>query len=81
VKPQIIDAVMAEFAHVSTGKLFISIAAGVTVTRLESALPGASVIRVMPNTPLMYGLGSSALVKKDPVTDEQFEFIRGCFNE
>jgi pyrroline-5-carboxylate reductase len=34
----------------------------------------------MPNTPLMYGLGSSALVKQDPVTDEQFEFIRGCFN-
>ncbi len=41
--------------------LLISIAAGVTLTKLEGALPpGARVIRVMPNTPALVGAGASA---------------------
>ena len=79
VKPQIIDTVMAQFAHVSTGKLFISIAAGVTVTRLESALPGASVIRVMPNTPLQVGCGVSALCRGCGVKDDDYALACDMF--
>jgi pyrroline-5-carboxylate reductase len=41
--------------------LLISIAAGVTLAKLENALPaGARVIRVMPNTPALVGEGASA---------------------
>ena len=41
--------------------LLISIAAGVTLAKLETALPaGARVIRVMPNTPALVGEGASA---------------------
>jgi len=44
--------------------LFISIAAGVTLGRLEGALgSGARVIRVMPNAPAMVGQGMAALVR------------------
>ena len=64
VKPQTIDAVLTEFARAAgaargsgrASKLFVSIAAGVTLDRLERALGGrARVIRVMPNAPAMVG--------------------------
>lgn len=39
------------------GQIFVSIAAGVEVRRIENALPGAAVIRIMPNTPCAVGAG------------------------
>lgn len=45
-------------------RLFISIAAGVSIARLEARLGGgARVIRVMPNAPAMVGEGMAALVR------------------
>jgi pyrroline-5-carboxylate reductase len=45
-------------------RLFISIAAGITLTRIATALGGgARVIRVMPNAPAMVGQGMAALVR------------------
>lgn len=68
VKPQQIDAVMAEIAPVSAGKLVLSIAAGVPIARIAKALPGTSVVRVMPNTPLLVGEGVSALCRDGAVS-------------
>jgi pyrroline-5-carboxylate reductase len=56
-------------------RLFISIAAGITLDRMTSALgPGARVIRVMPNAPAMVGQGMAALVRArgSSSTDEAF---------
>lgn len=40
----------------------LSIAAGVTIATLEAALPaGTAVVRAMPNTPALVGLGASAI--------------------
>jgi pyrroline-5-carboxylate reductase len=45
-------------------RLFISIAAGITLARMTTALGrGARVIRVMPNAPAMVGQGMAALVR------------------
>ncbi|HUY19804.1 MAG TPA: pyrroline-5-carboxylate reductase [Candidatus Binataceae bacterium] len=76
VKPQIIDPVMDELRATMAaavpprakrgagGRLFISIAAGVTIARLERGLgPRARVIRVMPNGPAMVGYGMTAMVR------------------
>ena len=60
-KPDQVAAALAEIAG-AFGKnhLLISIAAGVTIAKLEGALPaGARVIRVMPNTPALVGAGAS----------------------
>ena len=61
-KPDQVPAVLAGIREVFTGKhLLISIAAGVTLAKLEAGLPaGARVIRVMPNTPALVGAGASA---------------------
>ena len=69
VKPNIVPEVLSEVTESVTPKhLVVSIAAGVTLSRLEGLLPGsARVIRVMPNTPCLvgemaagYALGRSA---------------------
>ncbi len=61
VKPDQVAAVLAEIKPAFTDKhLLISIAAGVTLAKLENALPmKARVIRVMPNTPALVGAGAS----------------------
>ena len=60
-KPDQVAAALAEISGAFTEKhLLISIAAGVTLAKLEAALPaGACVIRVMPNTPALVGAGAS----------------------
>ena len=60
-KPDQITAALAEISGAFTrNHLVISIAAGVTLAKLEAALPaGARVIRVMPNTPALVGAGAS----------------------
>jgi pyrroline-5-carboxylate reductase len=64
VKPQTMDAVLAGIRPAVTREtLFVSIAAGVPLRRLERGLgSGARVVRVMPNTPALLGQGMSAVV-------------------
>ena len=65
VKPQVLAQVLAEVRPaVSPRTLFVSIAAGFPLGRLEAALGGtARVVRVMPNTPALVGRGVSVAVK------------------
>lgn len=60
-KPDQVSAALAEIKGAFSEKhLLVSIAAGVTLARLEAALPpGARVIRVMPNTPALVGESAS----------------------
>src|ERR1035441_10775200 len=62
-KPDQVAAALAEISGTFTKHhLLISIAAGVTISKLENALPaGARVIRVMPYTPALGGAGAFAL--------------------
>ncbi|MEI9962532.1 MAG: pyrroline-5-carboxylate reductase [Limisphaerales bacterium] len=62
VKPdQVAGLLTGQSDHFTKQHLLISIAAGVTIAKLEAALPvGARVIRVMPNTPALVGESASA---------------------
>lgn len=62
VKPHQVAAVLSEIHRAFTEKqLLVSIAAGVTLAKLESGLKaGARVVRVMPNTPALVGASASA---------------------
>jgi len=61
-KPDQVSTALAEISGAFTkNHLLISIAAGVTLSKLENLLPaGARVIRVMPNTPALVSEGASA---------------------
>jgi pyrroline-5-carboxylate reductase len=65
VKPQILAQVLADIRpEVTKEKVFISIAAGVPLRRLEEGLGGtARVVRVMPNTPALLGKGIAVVVR------------------
>lgn len=63
-KPDQVSLVLEEIReHLRTKKdyILLSIAAGITLSKIENALPaGARVIRVMPNTPALIGESASA---------------------
>jgi pyrroline-5-carboxylate reductase len=57
--------------------LLISFAAGKTISVIEGALPqGSSVIRVMPNTPALIGLGAAGISPGTHVTPAQLSFTQ-----
>lgn len=73
VKPQIMKEVCLDLAGKLTGDpLLITVAAGLPASRYEDWL-GASrpLVRCMPNTPAMLGLGASGLYANANVTDAQ----------
>lgn len=81
VKPQVIDAVLTTIAPAVGGSLLISIAAGISCARLESALgEGAAVVRVMPNTPAMVGQGMAVVSGGSEATAEQVDLVRELFS-
>jgi pyrroline-5-carboxylate reductase len=63
VKPDAVDGVCAELAHHGVRRV-LSIAAGIRVERLERHLSeGTAVVRAMPNTPALVGLGAAAIAR------------------
>ena len=63
VKPQVFGEVLPELRDLTPGKCVVSIAAGISTAYLRRELPGARVVRAMPNTPLMVGAGATAVAR------------------
>lgn len=62
LKPALICTVAEEHRALSTGRLWISVAAGITTAKIEEALgEQARVVRAMPNTPALIGEGATGL--------------------
>jgi pyrroline-5-carboxylate reductase len=69
VKPQQIKATCESIAPLLHGQLVISVAAGVRVQELSRWLGGhARVVRAMPNTPALIGLGATGLFASPQVS-------------
>ena len=69
VKPNILPPLLGEIRGSLKG-LLISVAAGVSLKRMESAAGKVPIIRVMPNTPSLIGEGISALSPNAEATPE-----------
>jgi pyrroline-5-carboxylate reductase len=62
VKPSdVASSLEAAESSLRSSTLVLSIAAGVTIATLEALVPGRPVVRAMPNTPALVGLGASAI--------------------
>lgn len=80
VKPQVMDQVLGGIRGAARpGHLIISIAAGLTLKALETALPQSRVIRVMPNTPTLVGAGMAALAPGSRATPEDLALALEIF--
>ena len=72
VKPQLMGEALPRLQSFGSGTtLFISVAAGVTISSFEQAL-GAStpIVRTMPNTPASVGQGITALIGNGSATKD-----------
>jgi pyrroline-5-carboxylate reductase len=56
--------------------LLVSIAAGVSLAKLEAAAPGQRFIRVMPNTPALVGASASAYAVGSAATNADAELVQ-----
>ena len=88
VKPADVESVLAELAEAaakadndSAEQVFVTVAAGITITYFESRLPaGTPVIRAMPNAAALVGAGVTALAKGRFVTQPQLEEVSALFD-
>jgi pyrroline-5-carboxylate reductase len=79
VKPGDVPAALREAGDLS-GKLLISIAAGVPLRRLSEWASGAPrLIRVMPNTPALIGQGATAYAAADGATGDDLAAVERIF--
>lgn len=82
VKPNVVKSVLDDVKNISNGKLFVSIAMGITIKEIEENLPSESrVIRVMPNTPAIVQAACSCLVKGKNATSRDVDVIRELFEK
>jgi pyrroline-5-carboxylate reductase len=88
VKPADVESVIGDLAnaaaaaeHDSAEQVFVTVAAGITITYFESKLPaGTPVIRAMPNSAALVGAGVTALAKGRFVTPQQLEEVSALFD-
>lgn len=80
VKPQNYADVLSEINGINlTGKILISIAAGISTAYIESKVGECAVVRTMPNTPLLIGKGVTALCRNQYVSDADFALVEQIF--
>lgn len=85
VKPDRVEAVLAELAKAGatdlSRPLWVSIAAGTPLARLERALPrGTRIVRAMPNTPALVGEGATAIAANAQAREADREAARAIFS-
>jgi pyrroline-5-carboxylate reductase len=88
VKPADVESVMGQIARAAGAaesdtaeQVFVTVAAGITITYFESKLPaGTPVVRAMPNAAALVGAGVTALAKGRFVTAPQLEGVSALFD-
>ncbi len=79
VKPQVMDQVLPQISPFVTGKCVVSIAAGISSAYLKERLPGALVVRTIPNTPMKLGKGATVVAQAPDVPEETFHLACALF--
>lgn len=81
VKPGIVPLVAKDLNSTSSDGLFVSIAAGVSVSSLQNCFGEKSrIVRVMPNTAVEVGRGASVYSSGSSVTTEDADKIQTLFS-
>lgn len=80
VKPQVIAPLLEKLGDCAKETVYVSIAAGISTASIKRLLGyDAKVIRVMPNTSLLMGLGATAVSYTPPVSRDEFVIVKEMF--
>ncbi|NVF12367.1 pyrroline-5-carboxylate reductase [Anaerococcus sp. AGMB00486] len=81
VKPKYYPSVIAEIKDFLKDKIFISIAAGFTIKKLQDLLgDNKKIVMTMPNTPASIGEGMSILLPNKNVSDDEIQNVLSIFS-
>jgi len=80
IKPQLYKTVLTNLKN-TEGKIFVSVAPGLSIAWIQQWIGGASVVRTMPNTPAMVGAGVTAIVRDNSVAKVQLDYIKRVFEK
>lgn len=76
VKPQDFSAIAAELANVITpAQTVVSIMAGIPIARIQAEVKHQKVVRAMPNTPAILGMGITGYTASPEVTADELAAI------
>lgn len=77
LKPQyVLETLNKVKTFFNENKIIVSVAAGVTTTKIAEILPQNPIIRVMPNTPALIGEGAFGIAKGNLASQEQVDYIK-----
>ncbi len=81
VKPQNLTVLAQQLQTIKgiKNKIFVSIMAGISTTQINDVLGGVSIVRAMPNTPMLIGMGVSVICKNNAISSEDFENVCSIF--
>lgn len=80
VKPNVVDSVLESISDLLLGKIVLSIVAGYSLDRFISFLgEGASIVRTIPNLPVLVGEGMTGLYFHN-VQDDKRDLVTDIFN-
>jgi pyrroline-5-carboxylate reductase len=81
VKPQDSERLFEQIKpYIQPGQVFLSIMAGVRMSRIAEALGADKIIRAMPNLPAQIGEGVTAFTSTDPVTRIELVTVQNLLN-
>ena len=80
IKPQNITDVADKITFDLSGKLIISLVAGVTTARLQNLFGSVAIVRAMPNTPALLGLGATGFYVNAETSGTQRSEAENLFN-
>lgn len=82
VKPQSLQEVLKYIEPLKWTEehIVISIVGGAKTTTIEKYLKQVRVVRVIPNTPMLVGIGASGVAKGTLATNEDAEFVHSLFS-
>jgi pyrroline-5-carboxylate reductase len=81
IKPQFMDEALPNYRRFAKpDTLFLSIAAGKTLSYLRQQIGNATIVRAMPNTPAAVGRGVSVIVRQPGVSDAQLDLCAGLLS-
>ncbi|CAH8463090.1 unnamed protein product [Heterobilharzia americana] len=76
VKPHVLIPELKCLSDRLNDKLLISIAAGITLDQMQQVLPKSTrIIRIMPNTPCLVGVGTAVYAHTSSVTEQEVQLI------